>query len=124
MIFRWDNSSIQSLPDSMKVVFNSIVKVCYEVKCTIVESDKSSKLVQCVKEVVGISIRNLYVTKYSWCTLTLQKPLDHNHMSWRARVTERAFVTKEATTEATMEMARRRRGNRDSTIEMKRRRQR
>jgi len=41
----------------MKVVFDAIVKVCYEVKLTIVESDKSSKVVQCVKEAVGISIR-------------------------------------------------------------------
>jgi len=57
MNFRWDNSSIQSLPDSMKVVFDAIVKVCYEVKLTTVESDKSSKVVQCVKEDVGISIR-------------------------------------------------------------------
>jgi len=55
MIFRWDNSSIQSLPDSMKVVFNAIVEVCDEVRLSTLESEKSSIIVQCVKEAVGFS---------------------------------------------------------------------
>jgi len=55
MNFRWDISSIQSLPDSMKVVFNAIVEVCNEVKLTTSESEKSSIVVQCVKEAVGFS---------------------------------------------------------------------
>jgi len=55
MNFRWDSNSIQSLPDSMKVVFNAIVEVCDEVRLSTLESEKSSIVVQCVQEDVGFS---------------------------------------------------------------------
>ncbi|WVY99537.1 hypothetical protein V8G54_025607 [Vigna mungo] len=55
-IQRWDISSIQSLPDSMKVVFNAIIEVCDEVKLATIEMENSNRVVQCFKEAVSFSL--------------------------------------------------------------------
>lgn len=59
--FRWDINVIQSLPESMKVVFNSIVELCDEIETTIVENGTSSLVfIQYVKQNVGLQIRQNY----------------------------------------------------------------
>jgi hypothetical protein len=51
--FRWDISLIQSLPECMKVVFNTILELWDEYKTTILESGQLSLLLDYVKEDVG-----------------------------------------------------------------------
>ncbi|BAT92454.1 hypothetical protein LR48_Vigan292s000400 [Vigna angularis] len=83
-IQRWDISSIQSLPDSMRVVFNAIIEVCDEVKLATIESKNSNTVVQCVKE----AFRNLahaYLTEAKWsqeiCIPTYQQYKDNGVIS-------------------------------------------
>ncbi|XP_017409571.1 probable terpene synthase 2 [Vigna angularis] len=64
-IQRWDISSIQSLPDSMRVVFNAIIEVCDEVKLATIESKNSNTVVQCVKEAFH-NLARAYLTEAKW----------------------------------------------------------
>ncbi|XP_027928306.1 (-)-germacrene D synthase-like isoform X2 [Vigna unguiculata] len=83
-IQRWDNSSIQSLPDSMKVVFNAIVEVCDEVRLSTLESEKSSIIVQCVKEAF-YNLARAYLTEAKWseeiCVPTYEEYKDNGVIS-------------------------------------------
>lgn len=51
--FRWDISLIQSLPECMKVVFNTIVGLWDEIEMSLVESGKSYLVVEYIKPAVG-----------------------------------------------------------------------
>ncbi|RDX75093.1 (-)-germacrene D synthase, partial [Mucuna pruriens] len=64
-IQRWDISFIQSLPESMKVVFNAIVELWDEIKLTTVESEKSSMVVQIVKQAFG-NLARAYLVEAKW----------------------------------------------------------
>ncbi|KOM28948.1 hypothetical protein LR48_Vigan623s000500 [Vigna angularis] len=83
-IQRWDISSIQSLPDSMKVVFNAIIEVCDEVKLATIESKNSNTVVQCVKEAFG-NLARVYLTEAKWsqeiCIPTYQEYKDNGVIS-------------------------------------------
>ncbi|AES66808.1 putative lyase [Medicago truncatula] len=65
---RWDINVIQSLPESMKVVFNSIVELCDEIETTIVENGTSSLVfIQYVKQNFYKLARSYFVES-KWCS--------------------------------------------------------
>ncbi|XP_045827383.1 alpha-copaene synthase-like [Trifolium pratense] len=65
-IQRWDISLIQSLPESMKVVFNTILELWGEYERTIVENRKSTLLLEYIKEDF-YKLAKSYLVEAKWC---------------------------------------------------------
>ncbi|KAK2447436.1 putative terpene synthase [Trifolium repens] len=65
-IQRWDISLIQSLPECMKVVFNTILELWDEYKTTILESGQLSLLLDYVKEDF-YKLAKSYLVEAKWC---------------------------------------------------------
>lgn len=64
MTFRWDISLIQSLPECMKAVFNTIVELWDEIEMTMAQNGKSSLVLQYTKQAVSFHFLYFKIGQY------------------------------------------------------------
>lgn len=65
-IQRWDISLIRSLPQCMRVVFETVVELCEELKLVTAESGKSSFVVPHFKQAI-CNLVGAYMVEAKWC---------------------------------------------------------
>ncbi|WVZ00378.1 hypothetical protein V8G54_026447 [Vigna mungo] len=64
--FRWDISHIRSLPECMKVVFETVLQLCAEIELLTRENGKSSFVVPRFKQAVSNQTKG-YMVEAKWC---------------------------------------------------------